>query len=190
MKIVKDLMVPVEECGTVHQEMTLCEAIRSLKRTPNRQRAQGGVFSYSGLLVLDTDRSVVGKLDSADIVVNMDPGYRYQEGSEAIAHTSTTGLSPAMLKSLMQQNFIWKESFQQICQRVLDLKVRDCMCTPGNDTCVLESDLLEAAMHKLAIGHHQSLLVIRDEVIVGVFKLNDVFEHIARNCRDWNEQDA
>lgn len=62
MKFVKDLLVPGEECGTIRPEMTLCEAIRTLKRTPNRQRAPAEVFKYEASLVLDTGRSVVGKL--------------------------------------------------------------------------------------------------------------------------------
>ena len=70
---------------------------------------------------------------------------------------------------------------------MLELNVKDCRCTPRNDDCVLESDLLEVAMHKLAIRRHQSLLGNSHDPIVRIFTLNDVFEHIARKCEDWDE---
>ena len=187
MKIVKDLMVPVEECETAHQNLTVCEAFETLERTRVGHRPHGGTFKFGVLLVLNKNERVVGKLDHADIVMSMDPSFQGQEGSEAIAHTSTAGLSPAPLRSLTQRSSAWAESLEQRCRKVLGLKVRDCMCTPSSDECVLESDLLEVAIHKLAIGRHQSLLVTEGDCIVGVLMLGDVVEQIAKGCVDWNE---
>ena len=175
MTIVKDLMVPVVDCGTVDQEMSLCEAIRTLKRTQNT------------LLVLDRDHRVVGKLGQTDIVTSIYPGHRHQNGSEAIAHTSLAGLSPALLNSLMQRYSPWNESLEQRCQEVLNLKVKDCMCTPRTDEYVQDSDSLEVAVNQFIAGHHQSLLVIRGDGIAGVLWLVDVLEQIAFGCADRNE---
>ena len=187
MRIVKDLMVPVGECETVHQNMTVCEAFQTLQRAQICHRPQRGNLKFGVLLVLNKDERVVGTLDHADIVMSMDPSYLGQEGTEAIAHTSTAGLSPALLRSLTQRSSVWAESLEQRRRRVLSLKVRDCMCTPSSDNCVLESDLLEVAIHKLAIGRHQSLLVTGGDCIVGILMLGDVVEQIAEGCADWNE---
>ena len=138
-------------------------------------------------MVLNKDERVVGKLDHADIVMSMDPSYQGPEGSEAIAHTSTAGLSPALLRSLTQRSSVWAGSLEQQCRKVLNLKVRDCMCTPSSDGCVLESDLLEVAIHKLALGRHQSLLVTGGNCIVGMLMLGDVVEQISRGCATWYE---
>jgi CBS domain-containing protein len=61
------------------------------------------------------------------------------------------------------------------------------MCTPRGDECVLESDLLEVAIHKMVIGRHQSILVTGADGIVGILTLADVLEQIARGCEDWDE---
>ena len=175
MRIVKDLMVPVEDCGTVNQEISLCEAIRTLKRT------QGT------LLVLDKDHRVVGKLGHTEIVTSIYPTHRHQDGSEAIAHTSLAGLSPALLNSLMERYSNWNESQEQICQRLLNLKVKECIRTPSSDEGVLESDLLEVAIHKMVKGRHQSILVTGAKGIVGILTLADVLEQIARGCGEWDE---
>jgi len=187
MKTVKDLMVPVEECETVQQNMTVCEAFQTLVRAQIGQRPQRRIFTFGVLLVLNKDERVVGKLDHADIVMSMDPSYQGPEGSEAIAHTSTAGLSPALLRSLTQRSSVWAGSLEQQCRKVLNLKVRDCMCTPSSDGCVLESDLLEVAIHKLALGRHQSLLVTGGNCIVGMLMLGDVVEQISRGCATWYE---
>ena len=44
MKIVKDLMVPVDDCGTVHQEETVSEAIQTLQKTRDKQQTHAGAF--------------------------------------------------------------------------------------------------------------------------------------------------
>jgi CBS domain containing-hemolysin-like protein len=61
------------------------------------------------------------------------------------------------------------------------------MCAASNDECVLENELLEVAMHKLATGRHQSLLVTRDDGVVGILRLTDVFEQIAGADEDCSE---
>ena len=187
MKIVKDLMVPVDDCGTVHQEETVSEAIQTLQKTRDKQQTHAGAFKYRVLLVLDDDHRVVGKLGHTDIVMHLDPRYQSDESSQTIAHTSTAGLSPALLKSLVQWDSLWNESFEQRCRKVRELKVKDCMCAATNEECVLENELLEVAMHKLAAGRHQSLLVTRNDGVVGILRLTDVFEQIAGAGEDGTE---
>lgn len=187
MEIVKDLMVPVEECVTVNQEMTVREAIQILEKAQEKQRAKGGAYQYRALLVLNEENQVVGKLSHLDIVKNMEPKYRSQKGSEAIAHIYAAGFSPALLKSMMQRYSYWDESFERRCQEVLSVKVKDCMHPPGNDEYLQQSDSLELAVHQLVMGHHQSLSVTDGDCIVGILTLTDVFEGICRQSWDWHD---
>ena len=188
MNIVKDLMVPVAVCATVHQDTTVRQAIRTLKQASDKKPASMGAFKYRVLLVLDDDHRVVGKLGHSEIVLNMDPIYRSLEDSEEIAHTSTAGLSQALLKSLLRWDSLWKESFEQRCQRVLNLKVKSCMSIAISDECVLDTDSLEVAIHKLVIYRQRSLLVVGVDGVVGILRLTDVFEQIAQVIDDWNSQ--
>ena len=188
MNIVKDLLVPVGECGTVHQDMMVRQAIRTLRDARDKQGASGVAFKYRVLLVLDDDNRVVGKLGHSEIVMNMDPIYRSLEDSGEIAHTSTAGLSQTLLKSLLRWDSLWNETFEQRCQRVLNLKVRSCMSIAITDECVLETDSLEVAIHKLAIYRQQSLLVIGVDGVMGILRLADIFEQIAQGTGDWTSQ--
>ena len=62
MNIVRDLMAPVDQCGSVHYQMTVLEAIRRLKRPRHRVHTQQGVFSYRALLVLDEENQAWARL--------------------------------------------------------------------------------------------------------------------------------
>ena len=178
MKLVKDLMVPAEQCATVRQEVTVGEALRKFKAMGKGQSGVRESSAWGALLVVDQGNRAIGKLGRTDVVMRLDPGYRRQGDSSAIAHTATAGLSPALLRSLLHRYSAWNESFETRCQSVLVLTVEECMCQPNSSECVMDSDLLEVAVHKLTISHHRSLLVVGTQGIVGILSLCDVFREI------------
>ena len=178
MKLVKDLMVPAEECATVRQEVTVGEALQKFKATGNGDSGVRGSLECGALLVVDQGNRAIGKLGRTDIVMSLDPGYRRQGDSSAIAHTATAGLSPALLRSLLHRYSAWNESFETRCRSVLVLTVEECMCQPSSSECVMDSDLLEVAVHKLTVSRHQSLLVVGTQGIAGILGLCDVFREI------------
>jgi predicted transcriptional regulator len=67
-----------------------------------------------------------------------------------------------------------------ICRKAADVKVKDFMYTPGEGEFVDEEASLTEGIHQLVMGHHQSLLVTREEKIVGVLRLTDVFKEVFR----------
>ncbi len=75
---------------------------------------------------------------------------------------------------------------KDICKTAGQKIVRDFMYTPTEGEYVSEDETLDEAIHQLVMGQHQSLLVTRDEEIVGVLKLTDVFAaifHVMKQCR-------
>ena len=54
-------------------------------------------------------------------------------------------------------------------------KVEDFMQTPSIGEFVSEDCSLDTAIHRLVTGGHLSLLVTRDDKIIGILKLSDVF---------------
>ena len=180
MNFVRDLMVSAPNCGHIHQDATIGAAILMLEQGHTQTFAGGEVVNHAALLVIDKENLVLGKFSPTEIVRNMDPIYHSQQGAESIAHTAGSGLTPALLKSLTQNSPLRCESFRQICQNVLNLKVKDCMVLPQSNECVLESDRLEEAIHKLAMGAHQSLLVTSEERIVGILRLFDVYQALTQ----------
>ena len=180
MNLVPDLMLTAAKCDRIHQDMSIREAILILERSHDVRRASGEALNYGAMLVLNNDNVVVGKLSPTEIVMNMDPIYHGQQGPEPIAHTAAAGLTPALLKSLTRNSPFRCESFEHICQNVLNLKVKDCMSPTKSNECVLESETLEEAIHKLAKGSNQSLLVTSGENIVGILRLSDVFQQLTQ----------
>ena len=184
MDIVRDLMVPVEEYVTVNQDMTVKEAIQVLNRVRVKYTAAGKNYKPRELIVLNRENQVVGKLSQIEIVMAMEPKYRTEKGDEAISHTSSAGLSPELLKSMMQWYSLWGESFSDRCQKVVNMTVKECVHSPRRDEFIKETETLETAVHQLVMGRHRSLLVTRDNNITGVLRLSDVFQQIAQTSKE------
>ena len=178
MNFVRDLMTYATNCRRIHLDVSIKAAILMLEGKNDGSLADEGGLNYAEMLVLSKDETVVGKLSAAEIVRNMDPIFHSQRCGENMAHTAASGLTPTLLKSLAQNSPLRCESFELICQHVLNLKVEDCMLPAASNEIVLESDLLEDAIHKLAMGAHQSLLVKSEERIVGLLRLSDVFRQL------------
>ena len=65
-----------------------------------------------------------------------------------------------------------------MCTKAANIKVKDFMHTPTEGEYVEEKTSLCDAIHQFVMGHHQSLLVTRDGVIVGILRLTDVFKEV------------
>ena len=58
------------------------------------------------------------------------------------------------------------------------------MLTPREDEYVKEDEVLEVAIRQMVLGRHLSLLVTRDQQVVGILRLSDVFEHITKEAKN------
>jgi len=183
MQTVKELMVPIEKYVTVQEDITVQEAINTLETIRNRYQIEGTEYKPRQLIVLDRENRVVGRLSQMDVVMSLEPKYKSKHGDQAIAHTSASGLSPDLLKEIMQWYALWGESFDERCRKVLNMLVRNCMKAPRRDEYINENESLEVAVHQIVMGRHQSLLVMRDESVVGILRLSDIFDHIAEAAR-------
>ena len=65
-----------------------------------------------------------------------------------------------------------------IRKKAASLKVKDFMHKPTEGEHVDEDATLDEAIHQLILGRHQSLLVTRNQQIVGILRLTDVFAAI------------
>jgi CBS domain-containing protein len=170
---VRVLMVPLAEYATVSEEATLYDAVLALEKAqeafdPKKQR-------HRAVLVFDKKNKIVGKLGQLDILKALEP--RYAEMGD-LGTLSRTGFSPQFLRSMIQKFALWDESLRDVCSKAARLKVKDIMYTPTEGEYVEESASLGEAIHQLVMGHHQSLLVTREEEIVGILRLADVFKEI------------
>ena len=77
---------------------------------------------------------------------------------------------------------------QDICRKAGAQNVKTIMHWPAEEEIIAASASRDEAIHQMVLGHHQSLLVSRDDRIVGILRLTDVFETIHQAMRACERQ--
>ena len=89
---------------------------------------------------------------------------------------SRFGLSNDFLSSMLEQFCLWDESAEELVKKASKLKVKEIMYSLSEGEFVNETASIAEAIHKLILGHHQSLLVSKDKKVIGILRLSDVFK--------------
>jgi predicted transcriptional regulator len=84
---------------------------------------------------------------------------------------------------MLRQYNLFDKPLQDLCRKVANIEVKDCMYTPRAGEYVQENNTLEVAVHQLVIGQHQSLLVTNGKDIVGIIRLVDVFKEVCNEIK-------
>ena len=87
----------------------------------------------------------------------------------------------------MKEYSFWNKPLQDLCEKAALQKAKDFMYMPLQGEFISENATMDEAIHRLVIGKHHSLLVIREKEIVGVLRLTDVFEMVLvalKSCVD------
>lgn len=170
---VKELMVPIKDYATVHQDANLQEAILALEKA--QAEIESGHHKHRAILVLDDNGNVLGKLTMKDILIALEPNYGNMEGMEALTRS---GYSADLIKSMLEENALWLEPLQFACERATQLKVSDFVRPPKDSEYVDENAALSEAVHQLIMTPYISLMVTRGKKVIGILRLSDVFATI------------
>ncbi len=79
---------------------------------------------------------------------------------------------------MLEQLRFWDKPMDDICRKAARIKVKEFMYTPGEGEYISEDSSMDRAINQLVMGHHQSLLVMKGEKIVGILRKTDVFIEI------------
>jgi CBS domain-containing protein len=170
---VKEMMIPLADYATVSEEANLYEAVVALEEA--QRSFDQDKYRHRAILVYDKNRRIVGKLSQLDVIRSLEPKY---EGMGDLKDLTRFGLSPDYMRQMMRDHGLWKQPIDDICRTAARLRVKDIMYTPTQGEYVAEDATLNEAVHRLIMGPHQSLLVTREDGIVGVLRLTDVFSKI------------
>jgi len=176
--LVKELMVPVESYATVSLDATLYEAIITLEIA--QESLDPSQYKHRAVLVLDNGGKVLGKLTMKDILTALEPKYSTVGGSEVL---SRSGHSPELIKSMLEDNVLWHEPFEFVCERASQMKVGDFVKTPEVQELIDENVTFGEAIHQLLTLPYIALLVKRDDEIIGILRLSDVFATICNEIK-------
>ncbi|MFP4571536.1 MAG: HPP family protein [Desulfobacterales bacterium] len=183
---VRDMMVPLEEYATIHQEASLFDAVMALEKAQEQYRRPGSKYLHRAILVYDDNDNIVGKLSQLDILRSLEPKYK-QAAADDTGRMVASGFSQQFLRDMVKQFALWDRPMADIYKKATRIKAKDCMHVPGGGEFVNEDDSLDVAINQLVIGHHQSLLATDNQgKIVGILRLTDVFKQIADAIKDCN----
>lgn len=175
-KIVKDMMVPISEYATVSENSTLYDAIIALEDI--QKKFDQTRYRHRAILVYNEDRHITGKISQLDILRALEPKYDQIGSRRGISHY---GFSKKLLKTLREQFSLFDKPMEEICKKTAKLKAKNIMYTLTEGEYVNENDSLDVAIHRMVMGHHQSLLVTKDDDIkniTGILRKTDVFMEV------------
>jgi CBS domain-containing protein len=170
---VRELMVPLIDYATVSVDATLREAVLALEKA--QQALDASRHKHRAILVLDESGKVVSKITMKDILFALEPNYGKVEGMEVLERS---GYSPDLIKDMLEDNALWTEPLQFFAERATKLKVSDFIQAPSENEYIDENATLGEATHQLIVQPYLSLLVTKDDEVVGILRLSDVFTKI------------
>ena len=177
---VKDLMVPIEEYATVGENATLYEAVKALEKAQEEFDYKHSFYRHRAILVLGKNGDVLGKISHLDILRALEP--KYSDMGD-MRYLSRTGFSADFIKSIMDKYALCEIPLTEMCRKATALKVTDFMYSPTEGEYIEADAALCEAIHLLIMGCHQSLLVTRDDKVVGILRLVDVFHKIFQTVK-------
>ena len=187
---VKDLMVPAAEYASISINSTIRDGILALEQAQRREFQEDPTRHRDrAVLVMDQSGNIIGKLSMWSIIGCLEPVYEQRESNSVFSKAaSRVGSAGAVLKQMMESSHLWRNRLASIADETTDLKIKNLLHTPREKELIDEDAPLEKAIHQLVDKHYMSLLVTREERIVGILRLVDVFEAVSGMIKRENSQ--
>ena len=177
-KTVKELMIPLSEYAVVSEDATLYEAVAALEKA--QAAFEKSSYTHRAVLVRGKGGDIIGKISQLDVLMGLEPKYKKIGEMQSI---SNLGFSKAFLQDLITQYSLWDAPLEDICRKASRIIVKNIMYTPTEGEYVDDNVTMDQAIHQLVMGKHQSLLVTRNDKIVGILRLVDVFKEIFEHIK-------
>lgn len=168
---VKDLMVPISEYATVVVGTSLIDAVKALEQA--QETYTTSKYQHRAIIVLDEEGRIVGKISQLRALKAIEPDFQANTDIEQLKGFHFSDQYISQLRDLYRYRgkVMSKDSLRAASVK----KVEEFMQTPSPGEYVAEDCSLDTAIHRLVAGTHLSLLVTRDEKIVGILRISDVF---------------
>ncbi len=170
-KKVKDIMIPVEMYPTVKYDVTMFDAMMTLMKA--RENAPPGIPPYRAVLVFDDNNKVIGKIGHFAFLKAFEP--RYQNLLD-VDKLSKVNLSPELIETIFEKFSLWQELPFEPCDYAKRIKAIEIM-QPITER-VEEDETIARAIHKIIMWQCLSLLVTRNNEVVGILRASDLYNEI------------
>ena len=118
-------MVPLTEYATVPVGSTLFDAVLALEKA--QAEFDHTKYKHRGVLILDKDKRVVGKLGQIDVLRALEPK---DENPAQINELSQFGFSSNFVHKLRKQRRLKAAPLKDLCSTASKLRVEDFMADP------------------------------------------------------------
>jgi CBS domain-containing protein len=173
-KIVKDLMIPLENYASVHMNSTLFDA--ALEMRNSQDKLTTGMQPIRAALVVDDENNIVGKIGHLAFLKALEPKYSKIIDFEKLTRV---GVSPALISSISDNLRLWEDDLTSILKRASSIKVKDVM-NPVSES-IDENASITEAIHQIIVLQLLSLLVKSGSKIVGIIRLSDLYNEVEQN---------
>jgi Mg2+/Co2+ transporter CorC len=175
-KQVRDVMIPIKNYVTVHEEDSLYDVIQVLEtsKAANKGRA------HRDAIVMDEKGKLIGKVTMFDIFRALETNYNKIDVNKIIAGGHGR-LTEEMIKTATEGFDFWVAPAETICERGKSMEVSEIMHIPTGNEYIMENESLEKALHQYVLGAHQPLIVKKDDTVTGMLRFGDIFEVIREN---------
>jgi CBS domain-containing protein len=173
---VKDLALSLSEYAVVPEDATILEALRALDES--QAMLPAGRQPHRAVLVRDRHGTIVGKLHHfAFLRALLSQRRAAPEGGML----DRAGVADELLQASIRTLGLFTGDLVDLCVRARSVAVRDCY-TPATASIADDASLADAAA---AFTEHQtlSLLVQRGGRTVGILRLSDLFDELARQIK-------
>ena len=167
---VAELMVPLAEYATVSSGSTLQDAVLALEKA--QQEFDQSKYRHRSILVLDSKGRVIGRLNHLDALKALIPEH---DGDLETDRLGQFGFSNSFIRKLQQQRLHRAIPLDLLCKNARTFKVEDYMRNHEENEFIDYQADITTASHQLIQENLRSLLVVREEEIIGILRLTDIF---------------
>ena len=172
-KLVKNLMVPLREYAVVSSDATLREALVTLAEAQAQLSHRRPL--HRAVLVADQDGEIVGKLGQLGFLEALEPKYKVLGDIEKL---SQAGVSEEFINSIMDNYRFWQNDLQDVSRRANTIRIAQVMKV--TEASIDENKSLSEAIHTMVMWQAQSVMVTREERVVGILRLSDLFSEVVK----------
>lgn len=175
-KTVKDLMLPLSEYAVVDEDATILDALMALETAqanlpPTRQ-------PHRAVLVQNRMGRIVGKLHHFTFLSALAPERKHLADADVL---DRAGVDDDLLQQSMQALDFLTGDLVNVCVRARTVAVRDVYTT--RTASIDENATLSDAVHQFLSRQTLLLLVLRAGETIGVLRLSDLFDELARQIK-------
>jgi len=175
-KTVRDLMLPLSEYAVVDEDATILDALRKLEAS--QAKLPPGRQPHRAVLVRDRAGKIVGKLHHFAFLRALAPERKRRLDRSML---DRAGVDDELLQQSIEALDFLTSDLVNVCVRARSVVVRDVYTSATAS--IDESASLSDAVNMFLSHQTLSLLVRRHGQNVGILRLSDLFDELARQIK-------